>query len=105
VPFSFPRHHLRCSSVAAARAAGYHTGLSRTPDCALLHFAYLGLLKYHLSEVSANKSAFSKMQRCAEVARRLAIFAVKKLCRFECKETRAARSNTEWNAVLQVFAF
>jgi len=70
-----------------------------------LRSAYLGLLKYHLSEVSEIESILTEIRRDYEVARRLAIFAVKKLSRFECEETRTVRSNTKWNAVLQVFAF
>ena len=50
-------------------------------------------------------SILTEIWHDTEVARRLAIFAVKKLSRFEREETRAVRSNTEWNAVLQVFAF
>ena len=51
-------------------------------------FAYLGLLKYHLSEVSEIMSMLTEIRRASEVARRLAIFAVKELSRFEREETR-----------------
>jgi hypothetical protein len=53
-----------------------------------LRFAYLGLLKYRLSEVSEIMSILTEKRCCDEVARRLAIFAVKKLRRFEREETR-----------------
>ena len=36
----------------------------------------------------ARKPSFSEIRCSVEVARRLAIFAVKKLSRFECEETR-----------------
>ena len=38
---------------------------------------YLGLIKYHLSEVSANKTILSEIRLDSEVEHRLAIFAVK----------------------------
>ena len=41
----------------------------------------------------------TEIRRNSEVARRLAIFAVKKLCRFECEETRTVRSNTDYHIV------
>ena len=52
----------------------------------------LGLLGYHLSEVRASEPTLTVTRCGVEVARRLAIFAVKKLSRFEREETRAVRS-------------
>ena len=71
-----------------ARAAGRRTGLLAPQIASALQRPYLGLLKYHLSEVSANKSILTEIRRDSEVVRRLAIFAVKKLRRFEREETR-----------------
>ena len=87
VLFPLPRHHLRCSSVAAARAAVGSTA-QRRPHTALTAFVCVGLLKYHLSEVSEIMSMLTEIRRNSGVARRLAIFAVKKLRRFEREETR-----------------
>ena len=57
-----------------------------------LRYACTVLLRYHPSGVGAIKSFLAEIWRGAEVARRLAIFAVKKLSRFEREETRAVRS-------------
>ena len=72
-----------------------------------VHFilALRGVIEISPLRGAARKPSFSETGCCTEVARRLAIFAVKKLSRFEREETRTVRSNTEWNAVLQVFAF
>ena len=68
-------------------------------------FRLSGVIEISPLRGEVREPSFSEIRRNSEVARRLAIFAVKKLCRFECEETRTVRSNTEWNAVLQVFAF
>ena len=86
---NFPRQHRSRSYVLAARAAGEHTG-HRKPRTALR--------LYGVNQISPLRGErFSpkhlEIRRGAEVARRLAIFAVKKLCRFEREETRAVRSN------------
>ena len=87
IPSSLPRQRPPLSSVLAARAAGGRTG-HRLPQIASAARTYLGLIKYHLSGVSANKSILPEIRHKFEVASRLAIFAVKKLSRFEREETR-----------------
>ena len=64
---------------------------STTPACGLA--ALSGVNCTHPGGVSAIKSVLTEIRREFEVARRLAIFAVKKLRRFEREETRAVRSS------------
>ena len=52
-----------------------------------------GVNKLPPLRVSASKSILPEIRHKFDVASRLAIFAVKKLCRFEREETRAVRSN------------
>ena len=67
------------------RAAGGRTG-HHLPQIASAARTYLGLIEYHLSEVSANEPILTEIRRDSEVTRCLAIFAVEKLCRFEHEE-------------------
>jgi len=67
----------------------------RTPDCAPLQFRLSGVIKISPLRGEARKPSLSEIRRDPEAARRLAIFAVKKLKRFEREETRTVRSCTE----------
>jgi hypothetical protein len=95
-PSSLPRHPPPRPSVAAARAAGAFDRLRRPRWLSLSKPPlYVVLLKSHPSGVSTTKSTLTEMRRGAEVTRRLAIFAVKKLRRLEREETRTVRIRIE----------
>ena len=96
--FSFPRHHLQCSSVSAARTAGCHTGSPRPQIALHCTFRLSGVIEISPLRGEASKPSFSEIWCSAEVARRLANGGVKKSVRTNVKNGElfeAARNGVE----------